>query len=976
MIDSGTDGGAPAAPGGAERILQERFGHEGFLPGQDAVVRSAAAGRNLLVVMPTGSGKSLLYQLPALMADGITLVVSPLIALMKDQVDELVRRRIPAALINSSLSLDRQRETIRQCIAGEVRLLYVAPERFRSMAFTDMLGRVRIARVAVDEAHCISEWGHDFRPDYRRLKAFRRQMGDPVVTALTATATPRVQKDIVQALGLDPDQVEVHVHGFDRPNLALSVVHARGEADKNRALCDFVGEQDGSGIVYVGTRKAAEKIADILREIEPRTTMYHAGMDAEQRSSAQEAFLTGKARLAVATVAFGMGIDKAAVRFVVHYHYPGSVEQYYQEIGRAGRDGKPSRCVLLYSPGDRFLREFFIELSYPTRTQVAGVMAALYRLADNPVMLTYKQIADLCDEPVKDGQVGSALRLLEGAGITQPLAGGAAAQVSLHRPGAEILAGIRGQIQRRVFEALAATIDLETPGHYDVNLDQLAQAAQLSAGQVQRALTAVGKGGQLDYEPPFRGRGVRKLLDSPPPFDQAAIDWDRQDFLRSIEADKLTAMETFIHHRQCRRGFILSYFGESRDLVCGTCDTCLAGQHRPAPAGSVLSRLPDVAGAVLVCIRTLRFPLGADRTAKVVTGSQDSKLRQWGLDRNPAYGKAMATQKLVRQVIDELIAEGLVCHQRQSDRPVLALTAEGRAAADEIDLDRLTDRPVAPPAAVATEVGVAAAAGRPATDSAIRQAALQCVELLPFSVGVGRVAEVLTGSKAKWIASAGADDLAVYASTSARQADVRQVIRDMIAEGLLAQNVKGRYPVLELADAGREHLPEAQEPEPAEPAPEPVAPQVDRPADTPSPQRADSLERLVDEILTAGRDEASALLDSLGRYHPRRVAAGLSAAYAADGGPRQQARAIWAAGQLCGQYGLELLLQAANAESDPLRRLAAIALAKVASQLCDQARGVNQAMTEIHESLQQLMQDPSAEVCQAAEESIRRLVGP
>jgi ATP-dependent DNA helicase RecQ len=337
-------------------ILRDRFGHAALRAGQEAAVRSALAGRSLLVVMPTGAGKSLLYQLPALLADGLTLVVSPLIALMKDQVDDLQQRGVPATFINSSLDLAEQQARIQRCLAGEVRLLYVAPERFQSAAFLGMLRQVKVARLAVDEAHCISEWGHDFRPDYRRLRRFRQEMRDPPVTALTATATARVQKDILESLGLAPSEVDIHVHGFDRPNLALSVAHAHDAETKTALVREFLRQEKGPGIVYVGTRRAAEELATAVADVESSVTVYHAGLEPEERTRAQDLFLSGKARVAVATLAFGMGIDKADIRFVLHYHYPGSVEQYYQEIGRAGRDGLDSRCMLLYAPADRNLR--------------------------------------------------------------------------------------------------------------------------------------------------------------------------------------------------------------------------------------------------------------------------------------------------------------------------------------------------------------------------------------------------------------------------------------------------------------------------------------------------------------------------------------------------------------------------------------------------------------------------------------------
>jgi len=384
----------------ARSVLHERFGHADFLPGQERALGAVLAERNLLVVMPTGSGKSLLYQLPALLDTRLTLVVSPLIALMKDQVDELRAKGIAATFVNSSLGLDEQRERLRACERGEVRLLYVAPERFRSGAFCDTLSRVRVARMAVDEAHCISHWGHDFRPDYRRLKELREHIGSPRVSALTATATPRVQDDIVESLGLGRDEVEVIVQGFDRPNLALRVVRASADAAKDEFLLRFVREEAGSGIVYVGTRRTADEVARRLRTVEPTAVSYHAGLEADERALTQEAFLSGRSRVIVATIAFGMGIDKPDVRFVAHYHYPASVEGYYQEIGRAGRDGLPAQCVLLYSAGDRGLREFFIDLNYPPQDIVEEVYEVLWAVDENPLMMTYEEIAGLCESNV------------------------------------------------------------------------------------------------------------------------------------------------------------------------------------------------------------------------------------------------------------------------------------------------------------------------------------------------------------------------------------------------------------------------------------------------------------------------------------------------------------------------------------------------------------------------------------------------
>jgi ATP-dependent DNA helicase RecQ len=365
----------PVSSQDVRRALHERFGHDGFRPGQEFVVEAVLRGEDVVAVMPTGGGKSLCYQLPALLLDGVTLVVSPLIALMKDQVDALVELGHEATFVNSTLDASEVRERLRQATEGRVKLLYVAPERLSSPRFLEAVASMKIARLAVDEAHCISQWGHDFRPDYARLGELRTLVGNPPTAAFTATATKDVREDVVRQLGLR--EPHVFVAGFERPNLRLVVRRPGSVAEKQQYLDEAI---DGSGtpaIVYAATRKNVELVATHLTARGVRAAAYHGGLEPAERERVQDQFMSSEKPVIVATNAFGMGVDKRDIRLVVHYDLPGSVEAYYQEAGRAGRDGKPADCVLLYNYADVRIQQFFIDGANPDPALFTAVIERL-----------------------------------------------------------------------------------------------------------------------------------------------------------------------------------------------------------------------------------------------------------------------------------------------------------------------------------------------------------------------------------------------------------------------------------------------------------------------------------------------------------------------------------------------------------------------------------------------------------------------
>jgi ATP-dependent DNA helicase RecQ len=654
--------------------LGRLFGFPAFREGQERVVRSVLEARDALVVMPTGGGKSLCYQLPAYLLDGVTVVVSPLIALMKDQVDALAARGLKAAAVNSTLTFDEVRAVMADVRSGAVPLLYVAPERFASRFFMAAMAGVNVARVAVDEAHCISQWGHDFRPAYLRLKDAVAHLGRPPVVALTATATPQVQDDIADLLGLS-DPVR-HVAGFDRHNLFLEVIPAGRKRD---SLEQFVSEHQGPGIVYCATRKRVDEAAARLGDMGRKVVAYHAGLPDTVRTRAQDDFLGDRAEIIVATNAFGMGVDKPDVRFVLHYDMPGTLEAYYQEAGRAGRDDKPAACTLLYGAGDRFTQEFLINASHPSEAFVRALWRALTARADDEgrVEASHRELLDdVAAEGAEGGElaVSAALKLLEDAGWLQRLMPRANAATIRVKDRTRV--GQRAMVQRHILESLDFHLPEGENGTVQVTLARLEADAGLDHDALLRGLGALVDAGAIDYTPPFRGRGLRLLTGDAPDLDYEAVTAKRRHALAGLEE-----MERYCRADGCRRAEILRHFGEAMpNARCGACDRCRAGAAAPVEATELARKL--LSGVARCAGRGFGF--GVQTVAAHLAGGDTEALRRHGLDQLSTHGLLKTyTQRQVADLLEALVDRGLLARQDVGDgpnsRPVLGLTPEGLA---------------------------------------------------------------------------------------------------------------------------------------------------------------------------------------------------------------------------------------------------------------------------------------------------------
>jgi ATP-dependent DNA helicase RecQ len=592
-------------------VLRQRFGFQEFRPAQKQVIDTIMAGGSALAVMPTGSGKSLCYQLPALVLPGLTLVVSPLIALMKDQVDQLDHLGLPATVINSTVSREQQRSRIEQAMAGKIKLLYIAPERFQNDEFKAALSRMHVSLFAVDEAHCVSLWGHDFRPDYLRLRRAISDLKSPPILALTATATPTVRRDIITQLGMD-GAPEI-VSGFDRPNLYLEVREVATNAEKIRSIIELA-RWAPLGIVYGGTRKNVEDIHASLRRSGIETAAYHAGLGLPERKAVQDKFMSASQCVIVATNAFGMGIDRSEVRFVVHADIPDSVEAYYQEIGRAGRDGDPARCTLLFSYADKWIPEFFIDSSHPPAEILKYVFGKLCRSGQREILGdAWRKLA-----ATRDHRFHASITLLHRYGYLERIQTRDGRGVRILKPNDTALHGLN-------FNELDARREFE-----------------------YKKLAVM-----LNYASRFRKHCYRSFILS------YFGEWSRS---RQCGNCSRCAPEKYPRNRSLPAAPAVA--------------VALPTTAKPANGATAAESATIIALKIISCVLRVQQKLGREKVAKILAGSVDSSIKDYRT--LSTYGLLSTYSiKSVTGMIDFLIAENYIA-QDAGFRPSIYVTPKGQ----------------------------------------------------------------------------------------------------------------------------------------------------------------------------------------------------------------------------------------------------------------------------------------------------------
>lgn len=677
----------PTSMNKAEHILRDVFGFSAFRGGQADIISAVLSGKDVLGVLPTGAGKSLCYQIPALVFPRTTLVVSPLIALMKDQSEKLRSHGIAAHAIHSGLSQGDVNDVLYRASTGRVKVLFVAPERLESRTFRSQLNTIPLSLLAIDEAHCISEWGHDFRPSYRNIMQLFDSKARVPILALTASATPDVRSDIKDTLSLI-QPIEI-VRGFARSNLCFNVEQT---ASKIEWLTQHVRSiPKGSVIVYSGSRRRVDVVVEELQKRGIGAMGYHGGMPTHQRSAIQEAFVAGTNRVLVATNAFGMGIDKSDVRSVVHTDLTLTLEAYYQEAGRAGRDGEPAQCTLIYQQEDRRLMDFYIESTYPEREVIERVYAYLCTRAGlamgasnhQPILVDAPTIASALH--TAEVYVRGVIALLERSGVIVCTTAHGSARI-VARTTHERIDEFAAKAPPEYFSAVhlvSRFLKGRTAGsEIDIPISEMLLRSDVTVAELQRALHALQMGSLIRYQAPNTGGGI-VLLSERVPFDRLPIEYQQLSDRRARAVQKLNVMVGYAETRQCKHNYILSYFGDvSSQGTCGKCSSCkepVSSLERP-----LSERTSEHVVALIRIAWQLRGAFGRHVLVDVLRGIYSPKIQEHRLDRSLFFGKLQHRSKAeLLEAIDVALDRGLLL--RTADLyPTIGVTPAGKDIASPL----------------------------------------------------------------------------------------------------------------------------------------------------------------------------------------------------------------------------------------------------------------------------------------------------
>lgn len=649
------------------QYLKTHFGYEDFRIGQLEVIKNVLKGKDTLTILPTGAGKSLCYQLPAKVISGTTLIVSPLISLMKDQVDFLkTLNDKDAEFINGSLSYEEQQTRLFNLAKNNYKILYIAPERLRSREFIAAIHKSKISLLVIDEAHCVSVWGHDFRPDYLYIKNLRNIIGDVPIMALTATATPDIQKDICEQLNLK--NPKIISESVDRPNIYLEVIDVNSDDEKYKKLVGLMKELTGSGIIYCGTRQRCEEVSEFLQELGVTTKYYHAGLEKEQRTEIQNDFMDNKIRVITATNAFGMGIDKPDIRFIIHWQIPDTVEAYYQEIGRAGRDEKDSLSILFFSDKDRALQIYFLDVGIPTLKELLNLYNYIKSKAQK--RFAFLKMEDVAIKTGMDEtKINVAVKTLEEYKL-----------IKRHQDTSE---SINIFLKTNPPELSKYLDDIKNNGIKPVEV-----ISKYGDIQIEDIFW------KLHFEDKATVRSFGRFLTfelSDVLIDEKLGNLERNAFkkYREIKLQKLGKMLNYGSlNRRCRREQILSYFGEEISENCGNCDVCSEEISQKVVETKEIcvedvEKINSFYNRILSGVAELSGRAGRILLSQVLCGSNVKKMG-WNIYRQAKCRETITecTQKMVRKGIDLLLSEGL--SERTLDEfPVLKITSTGKQCLKE-----------------------------------------------------------------------------------------------------------------------------------------------------------------------------------------------------------------------------------------------------------------------------------------------------